>query len=42
MQTDPIQISNVNIYLLKHKQPGEPTFTGTKRLDNSLSDLQLI
>lgn len=35
MQTDPIQISNVNIYLLKHKQPGELTFMATKRLDNS-------
>ncbi len=23
MHTDPIQISNVNIYLLKHKQPSK-------------------
>lgn len=40
MQTDPIQISNVNIYLLKHKQPGKLTFKGTKPVDNSLLDLQ--
>jgi len=31
-----IQISYDNINLLKHKQPGELTFMGTKRLDNSL------